>query len=318
MSRDEDTAQARFNALPPEERGLPRRLEWEDQSRAVSLRALPASQAINAFSQGDVDLLLNGTLPNFPLVDLGPFSRGAIQVDPVHGLMGLVVRSDSGILADPARREALSMAIDRASLVRPFGISGWQSRSGIVPPALLGSQAGRAERWSALSLAERRQIAASRISAWRSENADEEAVITVGMPPGPGSDLIFNEIASAWAAIGVRAVQTLPGAGAELEWRDTLARYSGARWYLNQFNCEVALGLCSEDADALVAASLDVIEPRAKAQMLSEAHNALIEENVFISFGQPLRWTLVRGSVSAYASNPWGLHPLFPLSEPTT
>ncbi len=317
VSRDEDQPLARLSALSPQERGLPRRLEWEQTSRPLAVRSLPAGQAIGAFSQGRVDLLLNGTLVSFPQIDLGPLSRGAIQVDPAQGLLGLIIRSDEGVLADPARREALSMAIDRASLLEGFGIGGWQPRSNIVPSALLGLSGAESSRWGDLSLEERRQIAAARITAWRAASGEPEVVLRIGMPPGPGSDLIFRSIAASWATIGVRAVQVLPGAGAELEWRDRLARYSSARWYLNQFNCELEIGLCSEAVDEIVASSLSVTDPRAKRQILANAHAVLVDEDVFIPLGQPLRWSLVRGSVSNYESNSWGLHPLFPLAEPT-
>ncbi|MEM6856840.1 MAG: ABC transporter substrate-binding protein [Pseudomonadota bacterium] len=319
VSRDEEQPLARLSALPPQERGLPSRQDWEESSRSLSVRALPPAMAIDAFAQGEVDLLLNGTLPSFPQIVLGPLSRGNIQVDPAQGVFGLVFRSDEGVLADPAHREALSMALDRAALIEPFGLGGWQPSSWIVPPIMLEGQMLSETRWDGLSLEERRQIAASRIAEWRAENPEDskEIVLRISMPPGPGSDLLFEGIARAWASIGVRAVQVLPGADADLAWRDRVARYSSARWYLNQFNCQLEIGLCSEAADEMVRTSLSVTNPDAKRRMLAEAHAVLVAEDVFIPFGAPVRWSLVRGSVTGYEPNPWGLHPLFPLSGPT-
>ncbi|MEO1487953.1 MAG: ABC transporter substrate-binding protein [Pseudomonadota bacterium] len=318
MSRDDQQPLARLSALPPENRGLPSRTDWEALSRSLAVRSLPASQAVNAFSNGDVDLILNGRLADFPQVELGPLSRGAIQVDPALGLFGLVVRSERGILADSARREALSMALDRAALIQPFGLGGWQPSSWIVPPALFESRQIPPSRWSELSLDERRTIAASRIAEWKAAEPEAEAVLRIGLPPGPGSDLLFEGIAQSWATIGVRAVQVLPGAGAELELRDRLARYSSPRWFLNQFNCDLNIGLCSSEADALVSDSLSVADPIAKETLLAEAHRSLVEREVFIPLGAPVRWSLVRGAIEAYEPNPWGLHPLFPLSQRTT
>lgn len=318
VSRDEDQPLARLSALPPQERGLPRREDWAASSRTLAVRALPSALAIEAFSQGQVDLLLNGSLAAFPQIELGPLSRGTIQVDPAQGLFGLVFRSDSDVLADPDLREALSMALDRAALIEPFGLGGWQPSSWIIPPSMLEDQSLADTRWEGLSIEERREIAANRIAAWRAESGAEEIVLRVGMPRGPGSDLLFRGIARAWASIGVRAVQVLPGAGAELEWRDRLARYSSPRWFLNQFNCELEIGLCSEAVDEIVRASLTVTDPRAKRRMLAEAHAVLVAEEVFIPLGAPVRWSLVRGSVANYEPNPWGLHPLFPLSGPTS
>ncbi|MEO0871157.1 MAG: ABC transporter substrate-binding protein, partial [Pseudomonadota bacterium] len=53
VSRDEEQPLARLSALPPQERGLPRRQDWEQSSRPLSVRALPAAMAIDAFSQGE-------------------------------------------------------------------------------------------------------------------------------------------------------------------------------------------------------------------------------------------------------------------------
>ena len=316
-SRDESQPLVRLSALDPQDRGLPRRQDWQEQSRTLAVRALPSKAAIEAFSQGQVDLVLNGSLTSFPEIELGPLSRGTIQVDPAQGLFGFVFRSDDGVLADPARREALAMALDRAALIEPFGLGGWQPASWIVPPAVLGTHAGEASRWDGLSIAERREAAKARLDTWRSSVDADEIVLRVGLPPGPGSDLLFDGIASAWRRIGVRAVQVLPGAGAEVEWRDRLARYSSPRWYLNQFNCELEIGLCSEAVDEIVRNSLEVTDPAAKRQMLAEAHAVLLAQEVFIPIGAPVRWSLVRGSINNYEANQWGLHPLFPLSGPT-
>jgi ABC-type transport system substrate-binding protein len=107
-------------------------------------------------------------------------------------------------------------------------------------------------------------------------------------------------------------------AEADLELRDTLARYISPRWYLNQFNCALKVGLCAREADALVRQSLTERDPAAREQLLVEAHAALVEREVFIPLGAPVRWSLVRGSIRNYLPNPWGMHPLFPLSQPTT
>ena len=318
VSRDEDQPIARLSALPPQERGLPRREDWEETSRPLSVRAAPSAIAIEAFAQGEVDLLLNGDLASFPEIQLGPLSRGNILVDPARGLMGLVFRNDSGVLADPARREALSMAIDRAALIAPFGLGGWQPTTWVVPTSLLGTNELGQSRWDDLTLEQRRETARSRISSWQSEAGENETVLRVGLPPGPGSDLLFQGLSDAWAAIGIRAIQVRPGAGAELEWRDRLARYSSPRWYLNQFNCELEIGLCSEAADLAVRASLFVADVEEKQRLLSEAHSELVDEEVFIPLGAPVRWSLVRGSIANYAPNDCGLHTMIPLTAPPT
>ncbi|QIQ87718.1 ABC transporter substrate-binding protein [Erythrobacter sp.] len=318
MSRDEDQPLARLSALPPEARGLPARENWEDFARPLTLRAMTAEAAVEAFQSGEVDLVLNGTLATFPLAELGPLSRGTIQVDPAIGMMGLVVTDNSGLLAEPERREALSMAIDRAALIQPFGLGGWQPTEWIVPPALFDQPAPYpASRWPDLDLEERRRVAADRISAW-AEETGEEPLVRVALPKGPGSALLLRGLARAWETIGVRVEWAGEGESADLVFRDRVARYSSPRWFLNQLNCELEIGLCVVDADALVREALSLRDPAEKRRVLIEAHEALVQGEVFIPFGQPVRWSLVRGAIGPYSANQWGLHPLFPLTQPTT
>ncbi|QUL37503.1 ABC transporter substrate-binding protein [Erythrobacter sp. JK5] len=316
LAREGESAVARLIAIPPEERGLPAREDWQELARPLTVRAMPTEMAVEAFSNGDIDLLMNGRLSGFPLAELGPLSRGAVQVDPALGLFGLVFRSEDGVLADRGRREALSLAIDRSALIEPFGLGGWQPTSWVVPPELFDLVPVRQDRWSEQSLAARRSVAAQRIAQWRAAQG-RPAEIRVALPPGPGSDLLFRQLARDWATIGVTAIRVAPDEGPDLELRDRLARYSSPRWYLNQFNCELEIGLCSPTADALVARSLGIRDPLAKQQTLAEAHAALIADEVFIPLGAPVRWSLVRGAIDAYVPNQWGLHPLFPLSQPT-
>ena len=59
-------------------------------------------------------------------------------------------------------------------------------------------------------------------------------------------------------------------------------------------------------------------DPARREQLFAEAHAALVEREVYIPLGAPVRWSLVRASIRNYLANPWGMHPLFPLSQPTT
>lgn len=317
MSRNEETGVARLSALPPENRGLPAREDWEEIARPVAVRSLRAQAAVAAFARGEVDLVLGGSLIDFPLAEVGPLSRGTIQADPAHGLFGLMVRREEGLLADPARREALSMAIDRTALIQGFGLAGWRESSWIVPPDTYSAPPYPADRWNGAPIDQRRQIAAARVQAWTAQSG-REAQVRLALPREPGSDLLLRQLAEAWGAIGVSVIRVASAADADLELRDTLARYTGPRWYLNQFNCALRGGLCSREADALVRLTLTERDPAERERLLVEAHAALVEREAFIPLGAPVRWSLVRGSIRNYLPNPWGMHPLFPLSQPTT
>jgi ABC-type transport system substrate-binding protein len=316
VSRDEEDRGARLAALPPESRGLPAREDWEDVARPVEVRAMSAEAAVDAFSRGEVDLVVGGTIVDFPQAEAGPLSRGTIQVDPTIGLLGLTVRRETGVLADPARREALSMAIDRQALIQSFGLSGWRESTWIVPPDAFTASFYGADRWNGASIEERRRVAAARIAAWAGPG--REPVVRVALPRGPGSDLLFRQLADAWSTIGVTTRRARPGEAADLELRDTLARFTSPRWYLNQFNCGLRTGPCAPEADAIVRQTLSERDMGRREELLAEAHAALVEREVYIPLGVPVRWSLVRGSIRNYLPNPWGFHPLFPLSQPTT
>lgn len=316
LSQDEDSGIARLTALPPETRGLPAREDWEELARPVTVQGLSAEAAVAAFSRGDVDLVLGGTLMDFPQAEAGPLSRGTIQVDPALGLLGLMIRRETEFLADPARREALSMAIDRTALIQSFGLTGWRDSSWIVPPSVYAEPPYGEDRWNGASLDDRRQVAAGRVSAWT--QGEREAVVRIELPPGPGSELLLRQLTEAWSAIGVTIERVAPGEAADLELRDTLARYTSPRWYLNQFNCALRVGLCAPEADELVRQSLTEPDMAERQRLLVEAHAVLVEREVYIPLGAPVRWSLVRGNIRNYLPNPWGMHPLFPLSQPTT
>ena len=219
------------------------------------------------------------------------------------------------MLALPSRREALSMAIDRSALIQPFNIDGWQSSHDIVPRALWGDVLPEAIAWTGFSMEQRRAEARGRITSWEFASG-EEARLTIGMPAGPGSDLLFRQISRDFAAIGIETSMTGLGRGADLELHDRVARYASPRWFLNQFNCSIRGGPCSAEADELVAQSLGVSDINQKATLLAQAELELQDASVFIPFGAPIRWALVRGNVEGFAENRWGIHPLFPLSEP--
>lgn len=303
-----------LTALPPDMRGLPALANWEETTRKIRVHALSAPQAVEAFASGEVDLVLNGRVSDLPHADTGPLSRGTIRIDAALGLLGLAVRNEEGLLAQAPLREALAMAIDRSALIQAFNIGGWQASPEVVPRSMWGAVEPARLRWASAPIEQRRAEARRRIAAWKAGNGGS-AEVSIGMPQGPGSNLLFRRIAQDFATIGVTARQVEPGRGADLDLYDSVARYASPRWFLNQFNCTIRTGPCSPKADALVEQSLTAASPDQKAALLAQATLELQDANAFISFGAPIRWSLVRSSVTGFAENQWGLHPLFPLSE---
>src|SRR5690606_32994970 len=95
-----------------------------------------------------------------------------------------------------------------------------------------------------LTLEERRAQAAQHVAAWLGEGEERSARATIALPPGPGSGLLFRELAADLAAIGIRLERVEDAGEADLTLVDRVARYGSARWFLNQFNCALDTGLC--------------------------------------------------------------------------
>jgi hypothetical protein len=51
-----------------------------------------------------------------------------------------------------------------------------------------------------------------------------------------------------------------------------------------------------------------------RANLLGDAEATLTKANVFIPFGAPIRWSLVRGDATGFAVNRWNIHPLMPMA----
>lgn len=298
----------------PSNRGLPEPEDWREGYRSVLVRSGPARQSVTAFDSGAVNLVLGGTVVDMPLADTGALSRGTIRLDAAIGLLGLDVVRPEGFLASAANREAVAMAIDRERLVQPFNIGGWVATTRIVAPGLPDDSGTVEERWADLTIEERRARAAARVAAW--EDAEgEELVLDLFLPEGPGSDRLFTQVARGLAEAGIGLRRADNPARADLALKDRLARYAGARWFLNQFNCQIAEGPCSAGADALVRQSLVAKTGPEQASLLAEAERLMLAENIYIPLGAPIRWSLVRGGLEGFEENRWSVHPLFALAQ---
>lgn len=298
---------------PPEERGLPEEEGWREGVREIDLRPLSAQQAIDLFDEGRLDVVLGGDLGSWPLADTGPLSRGTVRLDPAIGLFGLHVLRADEILSDESLREALAMTIDRPALIAPFNIGGWTPTTRVVAPGLPGDTGLIPERWAGQTIEERRERAAARVARWRQESETPEGegpTLSLAIEETPGHDLLLRELARQLATIGITLVRAEDAASADLALIDRVARYAGERWFLNQFNCGITRGLCSEDADFLVGQTVDEPDARRRAYLLAEAEAELTLANVYLPFGSPLRWSLVRGTVNGFAANRWAFHPL--------
>lgn len=302
--------------IAPEELGMPAIRDWAGRVRPVRLVAVDGAEAVRRFNAGEADLVLGGTLADFPRTASVGILRGTIQMDPVDGFFGLQFAHERGFLANSVNREALAMAVDRAALIAPFSLDGWKPTT-LVVPAQISAEAGivPAERWQDANMDQRRARARARVDQWRAGQGQGQGLrLSLWLPAGPGSDMLFRQLAGNFAAIGVTMTRAASERVADLRLVDAVARYARPTWFLDGLNCRVRAVACEPQADALVALARREADPAAQAQLLGKATALLTEANVFIPLGQPVRWSLVRGDVSGFATNRWGWHPLMPLA----
>ena len=314
MTARRDGEMLELTAMPPEARGLPSQDGWQDMVSPVRVYARDAASAARGFGEGRFDLVLGGRIESLPLANAGPLSRGTIRLDAAVGLFGFDVAVPTGFLATAENREAVALAIDRAALPGAFNIGGWVPTTRVVAPGLPGDRSSVNERWADLDMTARRARAAARVSAWRSSNGGA-ARVTIGLPDGPGSDLLFEALAEDLAQVGIEAERADKGTRANLVLRDRVARIASPYWFLNQFNCRVSRNVCAEGADYLVGLAVDARDPAEEASFLAEAELAITATNLYIPLGAPIRWSQVRGDIVGFSENSWNVHPLFPLSR---
>lgn len=316
MERQDDTAI--LTPIRPEELGLPAIRDWEERSRQIYVTGMTGEEAVARFNRGEADLVLGGTIIEFPHTRSVGILRGTIQVDRVTGLFGLLVTHTDGFLDEAANRETIAMAIDREALIGAFGLDGWTPTTRVVAPGLEGDPETIDERWADMSIDDRQAMARERILQWRDRQEDPDRTIQlrIRLPEGPGAEIIFRRIAQDLAAIGLEAIRVDPKQEADLQLIDDVARYPRAAWFLNRLNCRPQKGPCERKADDYVREAIGLESEAQYSTLMADAEAELTLANIFIPFGAPVRWSLVRGDVTEFAINSSGWHPLMPMALP--
>lgn len=285
----------------PERAGMP--------AAELAVQVSPAAEAVRRFQDGQAELLLGGGLDALPHVEKGGLLRGTIRLDPVAGIFGLAIAADEdGFLSIASNREAVSMAIDRQALIEPFGIGGWLPRARLVPVGPVGT-AQPPDLWSAYTIEERQANAAVRVRNWAARRG-EIGPITIALPPGAGGDILMRRLSADLAAAGLQLKRVGLDEQAQLRLVEQVSWIDRPEWYLHRYDCKVVKGVCDAEADALVAEAIAQPDPLIRAGLLAEAQAKLTAAQTFISFGPPIRFSLVRGGVDGFAVNRWGFHPL--------
>ncbi|MBF9150458.1 ABC transporter substrate-binding protein [Novosphingobium jiangmenense] len=309
---DEDGAQI-YTLIPPEQRGLPKQPDFARRARKLAVTLASPDKAVALFNDGYADVLLGGRIDTIPLAGSIGLTRGNVQLDPVIGLFGLMVDSTQGFLGAAANREALAMAIDRDAVLGRFNIGGWQPTTRVVSPDVEDDLGTIGERWQGMSSEERQAQAAARVAVWKS-GGRSVPTLNIAMPGGPGSSLVFQQLQTDFARIGLSIRRVGERDRADLRLIDVAARYGRATWFLNQLSCTVQKSVCSPVGDERVAEARKSADPAARAALLAEAEAEITAANGFIPIARPLRWSMVRSGTPGFAASPWGWHPLPPMA----
>lgn len=299
-----------FRASPQEDRSVllsmhrPDEQENGEESHApdIVLRGEPAALAVARFDQGMADLVTGGTIGDLAVARAAQPPAGALRFDPVAGMLGLAFARAEGIWAEPAARDALSMAVDRAAIVEALAVPDLLGRESLVPPGIEELPEPTVPDWVAHPQPMRRE-AATRTIAELAGGAP--ATLTVAMPRGPGYRLLFAYLRRDWRAIGVDARSVAIGEEADLRLVDEVAPVGLSTWYLRHFTCEAG-PICSEDADTALAAARAAPGAAERQAQLGAADRLISEAKPFIPIAAPVRWSLVSQRLRGFQPNAFG------------
>lgn len=268
------------------------------------IRGETAARAVARFSIGNAALVLGGRFSDYPLAIAAATPARTVRIDPVAGVFGLIPARRDGPAGDRDIRQALAMAIDRATLVQQFGASGWTGTEALMPGGL--SQYPQAlPDWASLTMDQRIVAARQRIE----QLPDTQKQVRIAMPNGPGARLLFALLARDWQRIGITAQHVGPYAAADFRLMDDVAPTSSPLWYVAPFAACATTPLCSpEVANSLTQARRARADDR--AAFFAEADKVIARQQLFIPIARPLRWSLVTPNLAGFAENARAIHPL--------
>ena len=292
----------------------------DGEREEVALETLPAARAIAAFVSARANVVLGGTVADLPLAQRVKLARGSLRFDPAAGLFGLIPVRASGVGGDEQLRRVLSQAIDRPALVAALGVPGLTPRATILQQGLAGVGTPPQPAWLAQPADQRRAalIAATdrAIEVPRGNDAGPRPIV-VGLPDGPGGDLILARLMTDWGALGFTVTRAARRERADFRLVDQVAPSDSPAWFVRRFRCGIA-AVCLPDLDPLMLTAREIDDPRQRAALLVEAASQMDEAQLFIPLAAPIRWSLVARSVPGFTANRFARHPLAGLAARST
>ncbi len=305
------------------DRGIPVADGQAEVGERVRFGSRPGAQAVADFVAGRADVVLGGTSADLALALGAKLPRGALRIDPVAGLFGLVPARADGFAGDREIRALLDEAIDRAALVAALGLPQLQPRSSLLQPGLDGIGAPAQPDWAGVPLAERRAGLVERSRALfppaemplDGDSPPIRPIIRVALPQGPGGVILLRRLQADWGALGLDVAEVKGRERPDFRWVDAVAPSLSPAWYLRSFRCGV-VPVCLEDADRLLdAARLTGFPPQRNA-FFAEAERQMRADVLFIPVAAPIRWALADRALAGFAENRFARHPLTDLRGP--
>jgi peptide/nickel transport system substrate-binding protein len=285
-----------------------RTLEDEDAApRAadrVELRGDTAARAVLRFTRGDIDLVLGGGVVDWPLLAIAQVAPASVRVDPAAGLFGLAVARREGFLADGPNRAAIAGALDRGAITAAVREE-WPAATALLPAQLDSGATPAAFPWPVTPAPEAISEARARVSVWMADHPNM-APLRVGLPEGPGGNLLWGAIARSLRGIGLPVERVgLEAPDADLRLVDKVAPLDSGRWYLDK-----ACLACDPMIRSIIDAAGDAPDAATRARLIADGDAALAGDASFIPIAAPLRWSLVSPRLPAWTPNPRAWHPL--------
>jgi peptide/nickel transport system substrate-binding protein len=307
-----------FTAQPADTAGelrLTRELPRGDDDEAVVreqvlLATSKAGDAVRAFANGKVDLVLGGTFADLAVAQRVKLPRAALRFDPASGLFGLVPARAGGPLDKPEVRRLLAQVLDRGNFVGALGVPGLAARATLLEPGLTDTPAPVAPTWFSTPLADR--LEALRADSERLLGKDRP-VIRVALPDGPGGDLLLQELARDWGMIGL-TVERASGGNADFTVLDEVAPSTSAAWFVRRFRCGT-VAICDPQADELMDAARQTPIPAQRYALLNQAAARIDDAQLFIPITAPVRWSLASNRIQGFAGNRYASHTLTDLEQ---
>jgi peptide/nickel transport system substrate-binding protein len=284
----------------------------EDPVERVQLSGGKAQDLVAAFANGDLDLVLGGTVADLPYAMRAKVPRGALRFDPVAGLFGLAPTKRSEVLQNKEVRQLLSRAIDRQAMVGGLNVDGLAPRATLLQAGLEGIGQPPQPEWLTQRMDERR--AALVADGNRIFGQTERPTLRLFVPDGPGGDFLFGRIRYDWAYLGIKVERAPSAASADLVWVDEVAPSSSPAWFLRRFRC-VTAPICVEDAEAMLTSARAAPIAAQRAALFLEAARMMDDAQLFFPIAAPIRWSLVSGRAPGFAENPFARHTLVGLAD---